>query len=254
MEEITIGPCRLINADCGTILKDMPRVDAIVTDPPYENMKGGTSIAWGGGVAARKATITIGTELGTAEVIQECRNICKAAICFCSFQWIAKCQEMLSGKPVALLTWFKRNTPASVNNAPWFSTEFAWAVQYESAVNWRKLKTHFDIPMLQAGCFATERLIDNSGKSLHPTQKPIALMRAMLLPGMDVVCDPYMGTGTTAVACIQEERKFIGIERDPQFFALAVARVRKAWELKQSELPFEKPLFEEQSTFWEEKE
>lgn len=213
MTEIVFGPHRLILGDCLDVIPKIGPVDAFVTDPPYEKMKGGTSISWSGGVAERSITTTVGTELGNSEGLKLFSQMSKAAICFCSFQWVSECKEMLGGKPVALLSWFKRNTPASVNNAPWFQNEFVWAIQYQPGIEWRTLKTNLDFPMLQAGCFATERLVDDSGKSLHPTQKPLKLMSALILPGMETVCDPYMGTGTTGLACIRHDRKFVGIEK-----------------------------------------
>lgn len=64
---------------------------------------------------------------------------------------------------------------------------------------------------------------------LHPTQKPLELMRYMVRtysnPG-DLVMDPFMGSGTTAVACILEQRNFIGFEMDKKYFNLANKRLR----------------------------
>jgi DNA modification methylase len=66
---------------------------------------------------------------------------------------------------------------------------------------------------------------------LHPTQKPIALMawciERFTHPG-DTVLDPFMGSGTTGVACVKLGRNFIGIERDPGYFAIAQKRIAEA--------------------------
>lgn len=66
---------------------------------------------------------------------------------------------------------------------------------------------------------------------LHPTQKPIKLMERCIefitKPG-DTILDPYMGSGTTGVACVQTGRKFIGIEIDPIYYAIAEKRIREA--------------------------
>ena len=91
---------------------------------------------------------------------------------------------------------------------------------------------------------ADERIVDG-GKSVHPTQKPVALFEAVLLPGMNSVCDPYMGTGTTGVACIRTGRRFIGIEIEERYCEIAANRLRaererfplfEAKELRQREL------------------
>jgi site-specific DNA-methyltransferase (adenine-specific)/modification methylase len=64
----------------------------------------------------------------------------------------------------------------------------------------------------------------------HPTQKPLPVMKWCLdfLPNAQTILDPFMGSGTTGVAAIQAGRSFIGIERDPDYFAIAVRRIREA--------------------------
>jgi site-specific DNA-methyltransferase (adenine-specific) len=68
------------------------------------------------------------------------------------------------------------------------------------------------------------------GEHWHPTQKSIEVMRWVIEqvtePG-EVVLDPYMGSGTTGVAALQCDRKFIGIEIEPRWFAAAEKRVRR---------------------------
>lgn len=70
---------------------------------------------------------------------------------------------------------------------------------------------------------------------IHPTQKPVMLMAwCMERVGVSMghtVLDPYMGSGTTGIACIRTGRKFIGIEKDPKHFATAVERIKR--ELQQ---------------------
>ena len=64
---------------------------------------------------------------------------------------------------------------------------------------------------------------------LHPTQKPIELMKWCIdmLEG-ETVFDPFMGSGTTGVACVQTGRNFIGVEIDPTYFAIAEKRIKEA--------------------------
>jgi hypothetical protein len=66
---------------------------------------------------------------------------------------------------------------------------------------------------------------------VHPTQKPIEVMKWCLgfLPTQAVVLDPYLGSGTTLVACAKLGRHGIGIELDPDYFEIACERVRKAY-------------------------
>ena len=77
-------------------------------------------------------------------------------------------------------------------------------------------------------CGGPERLRDSDGKKAHPTQKPEALLHRVLLastrPG-DVVLDPFFGTGTTGAVARRLGRRFVGIERDPAYTAIARRRI-----------------------------
>jgi len=69
----------------------------------------------------------------------------------------------------------------------------------------------------------------NEGAKEHPTQKPLALMTWCLKWVPDgVVMDPYMGSGTTGVACVQQRRPFLGIEIEPRYFDIACRRIEEA--------------------------
>ena len=132
---------------------------------------------------------------------------------------------------VALLTWYKRNSPPTGTHIPRYTTEYIWAFRKESGLAWDRYKTTlFDVPLLQGGCMATERLRNPDGSTLHPTQKPVALMRSLLVPTNPehVIMDPFGGSGTTGVAAVLEGRQFILIEQDPAYCEIARARIAEA--------------------------
>ena len=65
----------------------------------------------------------------------------------------------------------------------------------------------------------------------HPTQKPLRLMKVLLerfTKQGDTILDPFMGSGTTGVACVQTGRNFIGIEIEPKYFEIAEKRIKEA--------------------------
>jgi len=69
----------------------------------------------------------------------------------------------------------------------------------------------------------------------HPTVKPVALMRwlvRLIAPPGGLVLDPFMGSGTTGVACMQEGREFIGVECEPEYIAIAEARISHSLALQ----------------------
>jgi DNA modification methylase len=75
------------------------------------------------------------------------------------------------------------------------------------------------------------RPMNMDGGKEHPTQKPLKVMSWCLqfLPDAKTVLDPYMGSGTTGVACAQLGRKFIGIEIEPKYFDIACRRIEQAY-------------------------
>jgi DNA modification methylase len=116
------------------------------------------------------------------------------------------------------LAWVKSNATKS------FSTiELAWTNIDMCAKHW----------IGPVGCPQDE-------KAGHPTQKPIQLMQWCLgfIPGAKTVLDPFMGSGTTGVACVNLGRAFIGVELDPDYFDIACRRIAEAY--KQPRL-FEEP-------------
>jgi modification methylase len=88
-------------------------------------------------------------------------------------------------------------------------------------------------------CSGPERLRDEGGRKAHPTQKPEALLHRVLIastrPG-DIVLDPFFGTGTTGAVAKQLGRRFIGIERDPDYARAAEERIAKVRPLPLSAL------------------
>ncbi len=83
---------------------------------------------------------------------------------------------------------------------------------------------------MNVAVFASAFYPDRTEPKVHPTQKPVALMRWCLgfLPAAWTILDPFMGSGTTIVACQKEGRAGIGIEKDPEYFDAACRRVEEA--------------------------
>jgi modification methylase len=89
-----------------------------------------------------------------------------------------------------------------------------------------QMRSDWTLPL----CTGEERLKDENGVKAHPTQKPEALLHRLILastkPG-DIILDPFFGTGTTGAAAKRLGRRFIGLEREPQYAKLAQDRIRK---------------------------
>ena len=229
-----IGDATLYLGDCLEIMPTLGKVDAVVTDPPYVGLAGTYKRDYQGGVG-KKRTVTqsVGDEwsanlqwIPLAETLAR-----RGMVIFCSFAGISAVQAAIGEMPpIALTTWYKRNSAPTGKNVPYYKTEFAWCFRGDPGIRWDDVETLIDIPNINAGCMATERLVGSDLRALHPTQKPLAVMQKVILSGMNSVLDPFMGSGTTGVACAKLGRKFIGIEIDEGYFDIACKRIEDAYK------------------------
>ena len=218
--EEVIGDCRLILGDCLEVMPTLSemgknaesdaeriKIDAVVTDPPYglgDRWQGGT---WGSNPIYAEARAW--DQSVSAEAVLQAISAARESIV-----WGGNYYAMPPSR--CWLSWVKSsrmNTMADL--------ELAW--------------TNLDRP---AKLFVEDRNPD--GKREHPTQKPVSIMEWCLgfLPNAQTILDPFMGSGTTGVACVNLGRKFVGIELEPKYFDIACRRIEEAY--KQPRL-FEEP-------------
>lgn len=206
MEQIVIGNATLYLGDCMDILPTLPKVDAVITDPPYglgKRMQGGT---WGAqdhnsgflkwDLEAKQEWIDSILALGVDSII-----------------WGGNYFSVPATR--CWLVWNKVNAVPTMADL-----EMAWT-------NIDKPAKRFDHPVgrVEFG---------------HPTQKPLPLMSwcvEQLKHNPQTILDPFMGSGTTGVAAVQMGRQFIGIEREPKYFDIACKRIEQAVAQGQLFLP-----------------
>ena len=90
----------------------------------------------------------------------------------------------------------------------------------------KQMRSDWYIPI----CSGKERLRENNNQRSHPTQKPEALMYRIILSSTnkgDIILDPFLGSGTTAVVTKKLQRNFIGIEQDKEYVSLAKKRLKQ---------------------------
>ena len=93
---------------------------------------------------------------------------------------------------------------------------------------------------------------ETAEKNGHPVPKPVGWMRWLVELTTrlgETVLDPFMGSGTTGVACIRTGRRFIGVEKEREYFDISVKRIKR--ELAQPRLPFVEPAKEEQAEMYQ---
>jgi site-specific DNA-methyltransferase (adenine-specific) len=206
-EEI-IGDCRLILGDCLEVMPGLGEFDAVVTDPPY-----GINYTAPGGIGAKGFLRRGGSVTGDDTPFDPAP--------FLGFKyvilWGANHYADKLPSSAGWLIWDKRDGMLPNNNS---DCEIAWNKSGGSARMYRHLWNGM--------CQASEK----NRPRCHPTQKPEALMRWCLglLPKAQTILDPFMGSGTTGVACVQLGRKFTGIELEPKYFDIACKRIEEAYK------------------------
>ena len=217
------------NIDCLEGLAEIPdrSVDLIVTDPPYDIHAGNC----GGCFGDRQAYLDIepisnGFSEGVLDEL--CRVLKKINIyLFCSQRQIIPLLDYFvtrKGCNWTLLTWHKTNPVPACKNKYLSDTEFILFFRERGVKMLGDYKTKFTY-------YTTP--IDQKTKKLygHPTIKPLGIVENFIQnsskPG-DVVLDPFIGTGTTAVAAIKTGRNFVGFELDEKYHAIAMKRIEEA--------------------------
>lgn len=219
IKEERIGDCRLILGDCLEVMPGLGKVDAVVTDPPYNfstASSGGKHNLWADAV---------NSSFWFAEVIRQAKARLHGHGCIWQF-----------------LNW---KTFIPLQKACWES-----GLKFDSLLIWDKetlgtggivgLRPSYEIVAFMAeGEFA----LPNRGlsdiwrhkwssrrESGHPAEKPVSLLLEIVTQTpSETILDPFMGSGTTLVACSRLARKGIGIELDPHYFQIACERVHAAY-------------------------
>lgn len=209
-----IGNATLYLGDCREVLPMVEKVGAIVTDPPYGIDIGGSGTIGGSGLVKAK-------DYGKADWDKVGMSAEQwAAIRACSDVWIVWGGNHLAdvlGPSAGVLAWDKKCQNGW--NDTFSELEFACTNTIKRAKGFRHL---------WAGALRGSEQGENV--RLHPTQKPVALMEWCLsfVPDAPTILDPFMGSGTTGVACMNLGRSFIGVERDPKYFDIACKRIENA--------------------------
>lgn len=213
-KDVRIGDCRLILGDCLEVMKELGPVDAVVTDPPYgigfpynshddtpENL---TQIIEG--------TIPIARALARRVIVTPGNtNLFK----YPAADW------------VGAWTW-----DTTTSRGFWGWSQWQPILLYGEDV-WPGTNS-------RGGILKSDRIHFSGGQARishaeglgHTCPKPLAFMQRMVarfsIEG-ETILDPFMGSGTTLVACAKLARKGIGIELDPDYFEIACKRVAEAY-------------------------
>jgi hypothetical protein len=242
------GTVRLWLANCLDVLPGLDGVDCVVADPPYPGLTGGYEFKNGGVGESKKVSKSFGDEwLASWDWLGMVAGTGAAQLI--AFTTHHAMQELLSrmpGKLKLIGSWHKPNAHPGLPTSPKYSVEFYVGSQLAKGANWRGIKDFIAECQDFGGCIGMgERVKDNDGSNAHPTQKPIRVM-LQLVPQVNTILDPFMGSGTTGVACVRTGRSFLGIEKEPKYFEIAKRRIQDELTRKTGEYskqPEKYPLF-----------
>jgi site-specific DNA-methyltransferase (adenine-specific) len=196
-----IGAATLYLGDCLTILPVLPVADAMITDPPY-----GIADKWVGGFNEGHGWKKAESE-ATVRNVWDTKPLDEAAV------------SVLRAAGKDLIIWGGNYFPLPPSRC--------WLV-------WNKPERGFSLAEAELAWTnkdAVVRVFDGPRSDqgrVHPTQKPISLMRWCVARTAGVVLDPFMGSGTTGVACMELQRPFVGIEVHAPYFDIACERIENA--------------------------
>lgn len=208
-----IGDATLYLGDCRDVLPTLGKVDAVVTDPPY-------GIGFQPNTRSTSANDTyagghFGTDFspihGDDSAFDPSPFITQPAILWGANNYAARLPDSNGW-----LCWYKAG---GISGFRMSECEMAWTNVLNST-------RHIDHMW-----HGFKRASQNGEKVAHPTEKPVAIMAWCLgfVPDAQTILDPFMGSGTTGVACAHEGRRFIGIEREPAYFDIACKRIADAY-------------------------
>ena len=203
---------QLYLGDCLDVLRTLPdgSVDAVVTDPPYGCDNDCDYTRFSGGLS-ESTCFHLGIH-GDNQPFDPIPWPTFPKVILWGYQFYA--DKLPQG---TVLVWLKKRD--SQLGTFLSDCELAWQKGGKGVYLRRHIWHGFD------------RETERGQKTLHPSQKPVALMRwcieRVTQPGQTIL-DPFMGSGTTGVACVQTGRKFIGCEISPEYYAIAEKRIADA--------------------------
>lgn len=229
---MTIEIDKIYNMDCLEGMKAIPdgSVDLVATDPPYRLTSRGSSGTMSGywaTDAARSGKVFEHNDIEIEDYLDELYRVLKPdAHCYimCNnlnmphfFEVIGKSKFHF----VKLLVWDKVSTICG--------KYYMGQVEYIFFLRKGKDKPINDCGVSDLLSYPLQRDKDSDGKNIHDSQKPTKLFRTLIAMSTQrgqTVLDPFMGSGTTALACIKEKRHFIGFELNADYYAKACKRIR----------------------------
>ena len=219
---------KLINDDCLEVMKQIPNesVDLVVADPPYRMTKRGKSCRPNYMPNNMGDNVFDGSVPSSEQWMRECYRVLKNGTHFYTF---CNTNDLVQYLIDADKVGFKLHNVITMIKDTKMPNR--WYLKYcELILFFRKGKAKPINDMTSKDYVKVEMPTKKNGK-LHITQKPLDLITKLITNSSEInqlVLDPFMGSGTTGVACVNTNRNFIGIELDKNYFNIAKERINNA--------------------------
>lgn len=224
----------LYNRDCMEVMKSLPdeSIDLVVTDVPYRTTARGCAGNSGGMLQKeinKKGRVFNFNSINCSEYLPELFRVLKeGSHCYIMTNHLNLREMLNEAEKVGLhfiksLIWLKDNKIMG----KWYMSQFEYILFFRKGkavpINCCGTSDVLQVP--------NKKLKDRDGINLHDTEKPVRLMEQLVLNSSkegDFVMDPFMGIGSTGIACKKNGRNFIGVELDPKYFYIAGERIKNA--------------------------
>lgn len=219
-EPVQIGDATLYHADAMGVLPTLSGVDCVITDPPY----------------------MISVSSAGCGKLNPWADLCNAAFWYAEIFRLYKVKLGLHGCLWTFLNWRSITTfQKAAYDADWdIYNLLVWDKEWIGPGGTQGLRPSYELVALMVlpefkiadrGIYDIKRCKWSSIKpNGHPAEKPVELVGWLAeISGGDTILDPFMGSGTTGVACARLGRKFIGIEIEKKYFDIACERIDREY-------------------------
>ena len=227
---------KLINGNCLDTLKNIPNesIDLIVTDPPYPTTSRGNAGNSGGMLQKdinKKGKVFTYNNINCKEYAPEFYRVLKdGSHCYVMTNHINLIDMLNTFTDVGFhfiksLIWNKGNKIMG----QYYMSQYEYILFFRKGKG-QKINNCGTSDILS---ISNKKTKDKDGKNIHDTEKPIELMEVLVNNSSqenELVLDPFMGVGSTGIACIKNKRNFIGIEIDEKYFDIAKNRIEEIEE------------------------
>ncbi len=230
----------IINDDCFKVLKEIPdnSINLILTDPPYNIAKystGNIKFGWRSDINNDLAEWDL-NELEPSDLIDEFKRILAPKgniFIFCSYNLIGEYHKVFDSEfdTFQFMVWHKTNPVPNFRKSSFLNSCELIVGCWNKGHTWNfTTQTDMHNFIETSICMGTERIKGKNGKYLHPTQKPLAVLEKIIKIASnenDIILDCFNGVGSTGDAALKNNRRYIGIEIEKEYFDVTEQRLGK---------------------------